>query len=152
MRDAEFVAALESCTLPPELFDHRAHVRLAWLYLRAEPYEAALERMEQSIRRYAGRLGASRKYHRTITVAWMRLVAAAAAKTSPAMDFDAFVQARPHLLESGALRRHYSAERLASAEARVAALEPDLEPLPDGLSTCQPPSAARSASWPASAS
>jgi hypothetical protein len=87
--------------------------------------------MEQSIRRYAGRLGASRKYHRTITVAWMRLVAAAAAYSTQGNDFMSFIEAHPHLLEAATLARHYSAERLGTAEARHVLVEPDREPLPN---------------------
>lgn len=42
MDDRCFVAALESCALPSEAFDHRAHVRLAWLYLKEQPLLEAL--------------------------------------------------------------------------------------------------------------
>ena len=34
MTDADFLAALERCTLPESEFTHAAHVRAAYLYLR----------------------------------------------------------------------------------------------------------------------
>ena len=45
MDDREFVAAVEACTLPPEQFPHRAHVRLAWLYLRLLLMRQAIDKV-----------------------------------------------------------------------------------------------------------
>ena len=131
MTDPEFIRAFEDCTLPGDLFNHREHVRLAWLTLRAlDPDEAAAERrMEALIRRYATHLGAAGKYHHTLTLFWMRAVAAARRDAPPAPTFEAFVSARPDLLDKTLARRHYSATRLESAEARAGWREPDLLPL-----------------------
>ena len=128
--DVRFVAALESCTLPRDQFGHRAHLRVAWLYLRAEPYESAVWRIERTIRRYASHLGVAEKYHRTITVTWMRLVAAAAAATPDIERFDAFLRAHEDLMDSGTLWRYYTADRLATPTARTTLVEPDRRPLP----------------------
>jgi len=133
--DGRFVAALESCTLPRDEFGHRAHLRLAWLYLRAEPYESAVWRIERTIRRYASHFGVAEKYHRTITVTWMRLVAAAAAATPDIDRFDAFLRAHEDLMDSGTLRRYYSADRLATPSARTTLVEPDRRPLSDMAGT-----------------
>jgi hypothetical protein len=127
--DDEFIRAFESCTLPKEAFRHREHLRLAWLYLRRLPYSEAAASMERSIRAYAAHHGALQKYHHTMTLVWMRLVAAAADACSE-QDFDAFLNAHPALLDKSAPRRFYSAERLEQPAARAAWLEPDLSPLP----------------------
>jgi hypothetical protein len=127
--DREFVRGVEDCSLPREEFRHRDHLRLAWLYLQEAPYEDALRRMAQSIRRYAASHGASQKYHHTVTLAWMRLVAAArAARSEP--SFDAFLEHHPALLDKTTLRRFYSDARIGSEPARERWVEPDLEPLP----------------------
>src|ERR1043165_6844264 len=41
MTDDDFVRAFESYELPPDSFRHKQHLRLAWLYLRRLPYDAA---------------------------------------------------------------------------------------------------------------
>jgi len=136
MTDREFILAFESCTLPDEFFKHREHLRLAWLYLQASPYDDAVERMSRSIRKYAAHHGASGKYHHTLTMVWMRLVAAARA-TDANDDFDEFLTGNCALLDKRLPRRYYSAERLESEPARNGWVAPDLSPLPSiPASTC----------------
>ena len=129
MTDDEFIRAFESCTLPGESFRHKEHLRLAWLYLRRLPDEAAAAAMESGVRRYAAHHGASQKYHHTMTLVWMRLVAAAMTR-HPCDDFDTLLHLHPALLDKGMPRRYYSAERLDSPAARAGWLEPDLALLP----------------------
>ena len=126
MTDEEFAASFEACTLPD--FTHRDHIRIAWIYLQRFPYARAVDAMEKGVRRFAAHHGAHDKYHHTLTLAWMRLVAAAAA--DPSDDFEAFLARHPHLLERDAPRRYYSGELLNSAPARAGWVEPDLNVLP----------------------
>src|SRR5512133_2822883 len=69
MNDQEFIDALESCTLPACEFAHAAHVRAAYLFLRAGSFGQAIERTSNAIRRYATSLQVPGKYHETMTVA-----------------------------------------------------------------------------------
>src|SRR5687768_8500528 len=123
MDDRAFVAALESCTLPSEEFDHRAHVRLAWLYLAEQPLLEALPRFIASLKRYAGSLGASGKYHETITYAFMFLIHERMQR-EPAEGFDKFATAHPDVF-GPILQRYYRAETLASDLARSTFVMPD---------------------------
>ena|SRR5438445_6803077 len=75
MNDSEFVRAVERCEFPKESFHHRDHIRLAWIYLRQCDRGEAERRMADTIRRFAAHHGVTDKYHETITLAWMRLVA-----------------------------------------------------------------------------
>lgn len=129
--DTEFVNAVENCTLPGAEFTHKAHVRLAWLYLLAFPFDEALQRMESSIVRYATHLGAADKYHRTITVAWMRLVVSAMNDAGATSALEQVFEANPNLLTTRALDPYYSSELLKSANARTQFVDPDLAPLPE---------------------
>jgi hypothetical protein len=96
--DEEFVAAFEA-SAPPEGFPHRAHVRLAWLYVcRLGPAEAA-ERVVDGIRRLAHAEGADDKFDERLTRAWVARIAAAAER-SPVEDFGAFLELNPQLLDS----------------------------------------------------
>jgi hypothetical protein len=89
VHDREFIAAFEDCTLPPDQFPHRAHVRLAWLYLREGSLLDALMRFVEGLKRYAGSLGASAKYHETVTWAYMFLIHERMER-APTESFDEF--------------------------------------------------------------
>src|SRR5215469_11333379 len=105
MTDHEFARAFESCELPPECFHHRDHIRLAWIYFHRYGEAAAEVRIAEAIQRYAAHLGKSEKYHQTMTVAWMRLVANAARRSDG--DFDDFAGRNAWLLDKGALNAYY---------------------------------------------
>ena len=130
LSDEAFVEAFEACTLPKETFHHRDHLRLAWLYLRQDDFPAAAGRIEASIRRFAAHLGISEKYHHTITIVWLRLVAAAMSKTGGEVTLGSFFERNPELLDQNLPYQFYSRERLFSDAARAAWIEPDLQPLP----------------------
>src|SRR2546421_4024138 len=79
--DEDFLHAFEDLSFPAHLFRHREHLRVAWLYLKSTDPSSAAERMSEGIRRFANHHGATQKYHHTLSLAWMRLVAAALAET-----------------------------------------------------------------------
>ena len=122
--DRDFVDALESCSLPSDAFDHRGHVRLAWLYLRDQPLLLALPRFIDTLKRYASSLGATGKYHETITYAFLFLIHERMARPPATTTFDAFANANPDLL-GPILQRYYRAETLASELARAIFVMPD---------------------------
>lgn len=134
LSEEEFVEAFESCRLPASSFHHADHVRLAWIYLRSLSEAEAAARIAESIRRFAAQIGKSEKFHVTMTLAWLRLVAAALKTTPAGTGFSDFLVATPHLLDQGALAEHYSRTLLASDAARLAWVEPDLLPLPEQTS------------------
>ncbi|MBZ4419251.1 hypothetical protein [Myxococcus sp. RHSTA-1-4] len=135
LTDAGFLAAIEATTYPGADFRHREHVRLAWVCLRQSGFEAGLARVRGLIQRYAAALGATGKYHETLTRAWVELVQAALDAAPDAPSFDAFLEARPELGDARLLERHYRKETLDSAEARAGWVPPDVAPLParDGV-------------------
>src|SRR5471030_816022 len=79
MTDDEFLARFTDCTLPEEHFTHLGHLRLACLQLQRAPFDAAVQNTCAGIRRYATHLGATDKFHWTITQALMHLLQAAGA-------------------------------------------------------------------------
>jgi N-formylglutamate deformylase len=98
MTDSEFLQQIEACTLPKDAFTHRNHVRLAWLYLSDLPGGDPDARIAGTIQRYATSINAATKYDHALTMRWMRRVEAAMA-AAPAASFEAFITARPELLE-----------------------------------------------------
>jgi hypothetical protein len=128
--DEDFREAFESLRIPNEMFHHREHIRLAWIYSREYPQEQALARMVQGIQAFAKHHGAATKYHHTITVAWMRLVRHAVREGPQAPDFNTFAAAHVHFFHARLLEYYYSKARLQSDAARYDWLDPDLRPLP----------------------
>jgi hypothetical protein len=128
--DQDFREAFESLNIPSEMFHHREHIRLAWIYSRQYPQEQALGLMVQGIEAFAKHHGAASKYHHTITVAWMRLVRHAARLAPSAPDFNTFASVHPRLFNPRLLEYYYSKARLQSDAARHDWIEPDLRSLP----------------------
>jgi hypothetical protein len=127
MDDRAFVEAFESCTLGPEEFHHRDHVRLAWIYLRAEPPARALARFAEGLKRFAAALGKAGLYHETITWAYLLLIRERMDRQGDAASFEAFAAANPDLMtwKPSVLAAYYHDETLASPLARRTFVMPD---------------------------
>lgn len=108
-------------------FGHREHLELAWRYLQSGELPRARRQMAAAIRHVAQSHGQPDRYHHTITLAWLHLVAVHVSR-GPAPTFDEFIAANPELLTSDLLDHHFS--RAALATARRAWVEPDLLALP----------------------
>ena len=130
LTDAEFIRAFEACELSNESFHHRDHIRLAWIYLQRYAELEAREHMAGAIRKFAAHHGKSDKYHETVTVAWLRLVANGIARMPPGSSFEQLTIAAPELLDKRTIEKFYSRAALASESARAFWVEPDLQPLP----------------------
>jgi hypothetical protein len=118
MSDQDFIAALESGTLPTHLMNHAAHLRLALIF-RGEPAKARAVLLE-----YVERIGAHAKYNETLTWFWLRAV------NAHAHEGDLATLLRSRLSDKTLPMRHWSPELLWSDEARAQWVEPDLRPLP----------------------
>jgi hypothetical protein len=130
LTDLEFLRAFEACELSNERFHHRDHIRLAWIYLQRYGEREARQLMASAIRKFAAHHGNSDKYHETITVAWLRLVASAMTRVPRQASFDALTTASPELLDKRTIEKFYSTAALSSEAARTSWVQPDLQPLP----------------------
>src|SRR5690349_16413411 len=72
--ERDFVTRFESLDVSPAEFNHAAHVRLAWIYLRDHPLPEAMMRFRDSLKRFAAHHGKSDLYHETITFAFIFLI------------------------------------------------------------------------------
>lgn len=140
MTDAEFLAAFESCTIPfPSEWTHRAHLRVAYLYLMRCPLEEALTRMRTGIRRYNAAHGVvdapERGYHETMTQMWMRILHGLIVTAGPESGFDAFVEMHPYLLQKMLGRLFYARETMMSERAKREYVPPDRTLFPGSAAT-----------------
>jgi flavin reductase (DIM6/NTAB) family NADH-FMN oxidoreductase RutF len=135
MPDEEFLARFERGEFAGDAFPHRAHLRMAWLYVTRFGPDAAVRKAADGIRNLAQHHGRPALYHDTLTRAWVYLMAAGVAHSRSATFAD-FLVVNPQFLDKRLLLKHYSPEVLASARARAVWVAPDLIPIPGA-----PPSA-----------
>ena len=132
--DTDFLQAFEDCTLPFAEWKHRAHLKVAYLYLRQHPFAEALDRMRAGIQHYNAATNTpealDRGYHETVTVAWLRLVHFTLCEYGLAASAEEFLEVQEHLLNRKALRFFYSRDHIISWRAKMEFVEPDLAPLP----------------------
>jgi len=126
LEDDVLFAAFHDGELSPEGFDHRQHVRLAWVCLRRRPLPRVLEGFGEALARLAAHAGKPGLYHQTITWAYLLLVAERLERGGAA-GWEGFAAANPDLLARPAelLAGFYRPETLDSELARRAFVFPD---------------------------
>jgi hypothetical protein len=124
--DEELVAGFEAATLGDGQFPHAAHVRVGWWYLCHHPLPEALMRFSDGLRRFAAAKGVPGRYHETITVAYMLLMAERLHGCRE-LSWAAFADHNADLLAwpPSILTRYYTDETLASERARCGFVMPD---------------------------
>lgn len=134
MSDVDFLQQFETQSLPKEQWNHRAHLKVACLYLSRWPFDEALVRMRDGIRAYNAVQGIldtpTGGYHETMTQAWLHLVHLTLCEFGPIESADAFLDTQTQLLSKRALLFFYSRDRIMSAEAKREFVPPDLAPFP----------------------
>ena len=130
LSDKEFLEQFESLTLDEELFDHKGHIRLAWLYLNQYDLEKASSLVAKNIKAYAENLGATDKFHTTITIALVRIIQNRISYEKK-ISWEKFLLDNSDLIDNAlsVLAQHYTSELLFSDKARISYLEPDVKPL-----------------------
>jgi len=127
-RDLAFQASFESCEFSPAEFDHKAHVRLAYVYLCSHGTDTAQKLMQLSLLRFLKHNGVDpMKYHETLTRAWI-LAIRYFMEQAPASDSaESFMDSDPRMLDPDIMLTHYSASQLFSDEARQRFVEPNYD-------------------------
>ena len=129
--DHEFKEQFETCKLPVSGFNHRAHLRLAYIYLTENNDETAYQLMRGSLHGFLEHNGVDlSKFHETITRAWLLAVRHFMEKDSGAESANSFIDCNPKMLDKDIMMTHYSAEVLFSNEARKDFVAPNLDPIP----------------------
>jgi hypothetical protein len=127
MTDEELTRALERGEIANEDFHHASHLHVAWVYLAEHSsVQQAANKMRATLLQFTAAAGKPEKYHETITLFWVHLLAHAASRGE---RLEEIVRTNPQLLEKNFPLAYYSAERLFSDEARTSWVEPDLKPL-----------------------
>jgi len=129
--DRTFRTAFEACQFPPAQFNHRAHIRLAYVYLTGHDTDAAHQLMQGALLAFLRFHGVDlSKYHETMTRAWIMAVRHFMEISPDCASSDAFIDRNPRMLDPKIMLTHYSAEVLFSDDARARFVEPNLDPIP----------------------
>ena len=131
--DEEFRVQFESCEFPAADFNHREHLRLAYIYLveNDNDTDTASQLMREAIHGFLKHLGVGLgKYHETITRAWVLAVRHFMEATPESESAASFIEQNPVMLDTKIMMTHYSAELLFSDEARAEFVQPNLDPIP----------------------
>lgn len=128
LSDQEFIQQFEALTLDPVHLNHQGHLRLAWLYLQKDHLGRAIELTCSGIKAYAESLGATDKFHYTITdglvrVIWQRM------QDVQSTDWRAFLESNQDLQKDAlqVLYQYYSEHVLFSEAAKTSWVLPDLK-------------------------
>jgi hypothetical protein len=126
LTDAELLQQFESASLSTTLFDHRQHVRLAWLFVQRHGMPDAIDAFSLALRRFATAKGAHNLFHVTITWAYLLLINDRQ-HVCQAADWNAFAAGNGDLLRwnPSVLDDYYSADALWSDRARRSFVMPD---------------------------
>src|SRR5258708_13716805 len=124
------VAEFERCRFNPSEFRDHQHLAVVLWYVASLPYTDASERMKRGIQRLAASYGKT-GYHETITEFWLRVVRAflpdGERPESIAVVANELIE---KYADKNLILNYYSAELLASPEARSNWVEPDVKRLP----------------------
>jgi hypothetical protein len=98
MSDDELLARFDAGTLAVAEFGHAMHLRVAWLCLREDAFEAATARIAAGLRLLTRAAGVPGKFDLALTSAWCTRIEAAMARDAGTGAFDDFLARRPELL------------------------------------------------------
>jgi hypothetical protein len=129
LTDAEFEIQFSNCTLDPQIFNHEAHLRLAWLQLHHHGFDAAIQNTCQLLKNYTASVGAPGKYNHTLTIAALQVVFHFMQKKEIS-GFREFIKTYPRLKTNfkELLGQHYSFNIFSSGAAKANYINPDLNP------------------------
>ncbi|WP_420601345.1 hypothetical protein [Flagellimonas sp.] len=129
LSDVQFENLFEKGDLPPSLFDHEAHLRLAWLYITKYGEKGAVDKSCSEIRQFDKLHGDGTKFNTTVTIAAVKTVQHFM-KKSNADDFYGFIKEFPRLKHAfkALLDQHYAFDIFSNERARTSYMEPDIQP------------------------
>ena len=129
LSDFEFEKQLADHQIDPSIFNHEAHLRLAWIHINIYGVEGAVVNISRQLKSYVEFLGAQDKYNETLTIAAIRAVYHFKLK-SKASNFQEFIIENPRLKNNfrELINKHYLVDVFNSTIAKQKFLAPDLLP------------------------
>lgn len=134
--DFEFARSFDSGELSPREFDHRAHLRLAYVHLARYGLDAAVSTFRESLIAFLRKHQIDpARFHETLTQAWLQAVWHFMVRVGDTASSEDFLLRSSVLQDPKIMLTHYSRELLFGEEARQRFVVPDLEPIPRGANS-----------------
>lgn len=132
LSNQEFERQFSNCKLNPSLFNHEAHLRLAWIHIDKYGLDKALENIQNQLQNFVAHVGEKDKYHITLTIASVYTVNHFI-KKSKSNNFKDFITEFPQLKNNfkDLIGSHYSFDILKSLKAKEEYMNPDVLPFTD---------------------
>jgi hypothetical protein len=129
LTDLELETYFKSCTLNPTIFNHEAHLRLAWIYITKYGEKEAIKIICTQLMQFVSFVEAKDKYNQTLTIAAVKIVAHFINKSNSG-TFQEFISEFPRLKYNfkDLINIHYKFDVFNSEIAKKRFIEPDLEP------------------------
>jgi N-formylglutamate deformylase len=126
LSDLEFLRQFRTSELDPLLFNHEAHLRLAWLQIDKFGPEQAIENIEDQLQNFVTHVGAQDKYHKTLTIAAVHAVSHFMTKAQ-SDNFADFLKEFPQLKNNfkELINSHYNIDIFNSASAKTEYIAPN---------------------------
>jgi hypothetical protein len=127
--DDLFEQQFKDCTLDAATFNHKAHLRLAWIHIKKYGEAQAIKNIGEHLIAFTQSLGAEDKYNKTLTIAAIKAVHHFMNRSTDD-TFDGFINRFPQLKTNfrELMAAHYSIDIFAVAIAKKQYMEPDLLP------------------------
>lgn len=122
---SELTRQFEAYSVDPGAFGHREHVQVAYEMLQKYDFLEATARYVKAITTIAARAGTPEKFHMTITLAFLSLIAERIHSTRQS-NFEEFLEQNKDLLSKSLLSNWYPDAQLKSDLARTHFLLPQV--------------------------
>lgn len=129
LNNIEFEEQFKTGVLNPEMFNHEAHLRLAWIQINKYGIERAQKNIQKQLLAYVDKFGARQKYNTTLTVAAIKAVYHFMLK-SESDTFKDFIDEFPRLKHNfkDLMNVHYGIDIFNLEKAKIEFIKPDLIP------------------------
>lgn len=149
--DLAFEQRFAAGEMSPSEFNHRAHLRLAYVHVVMHGPERAVATFREALRAFLRHHDiAPDKFHETLTQAWLQAVWLFMHRCGDVAHSEEFLERCVALHDPHVMLTHYSKDVLFGERARHEFVVPDLEPIPREAESIAP-TAARRASGAGSA-
>lgn len=130
LNDTEFELEFAKTNLDTKLFNHEAHLRIAWIHIKKYGLEKAISNITHQLFNFVSNLGAKDKYNETLTIVSIRVVYHFMLK-SESYYFKEFIEEFPRLKNNfkELLAQHYDIDIINSENAKKAFIAPNLLPI-----------------------
>ena len=131
--DISFGRQFDAGELEPASFDHRAHLRLAYVHLATHGPDNAPATFRSALQGFLIRHRIDpAKFHETLTQAWLQAVWYFMRRFGDNASSEEFLAKSQVLHDPKVVLTHYSRDVLFSEDARRKFVVPDLDPIPRG--------------------